>query len=104
MIMDLENNIGSKPRSELWRQEHDAENNLDIIGAPGRSEVCPQKNLGRDKVSHDDVLDCRITEDGYRTFRMLTYCVVYLAVLCSPIVALAAAFYGWKVIEIVLTR
>lgn len=55
-------------------------------------------------MSHSELLDARITVDGYRTFRMLTYCVVYLAVLCSPVVALAAAFYGWKAIEIVLTR
>lgn len=55
-------------------------------------------------MSHSELLDARITVDGYRTFRMLTYCVVYLAVLCSPFLALAACVYGWKVIELVLTH
>jgi len=55
-------------------------------------------------MSHDDLLSACITSEGYRTFRLLTYCVVYLAVLCSPFLALAACVYGWKVIEFVLTR
>lgn len=55
-------------------------------------------------MSHSELLEARITEDGYRTFRMLMYCGVYLAVLCSPFLALAACVYGWKVIEFVLTH
>lgn len=53
-------------------------------------------------MSHDDVLSACITSEGYRTFRLLTYCVVYLAVLCSPIAVLAAAVYGWKTVEYVI--
>jgi len=55
-------------------------------------------------VSHDEVLSARITADGYKTFRMLFYCVIYLGVLCSPFLALAACVYGWKVIELIVAR
>lgn len=50
-------------------------------------------------MSHSELLEARITVDGYRTFRMLTYCVIYLAVLLSPVVALSACFWGWKATE-----
>jgi len=55
-------------------------------------------------MSDAEILSCRITDDAYRTMRMLTYCVVYLAVLLSPVVALSACFWGWKATEWFLTR
>lgn len=53
-------------------------------------------------MSHDETISAGITSEGYKAFRLLTYCVVYLAVLCSPIAVLAAAVYGWRTVEYVI--
>lgn len=50
-------------------------------------------------MSHEELLSCRVTEDAYKTMRMLTYAVVYVGVLLSPIVVLTAVVCGWKAVE-----
>jgi len=50
-------------------------------------------------MSHDDLLSAAVTEEGWRTARMLGWTLIAGAIIYSPVVALAMIFYGWHALE-----
>lgn len=53
-------------------------------------------------MSHAELLSARITDDAWRIMRMLTFSIIYVGVLLSPVAVLCAFYWGWKVVENVI--